>query len=665
MPRTLGAALGVALLTFGPTATDQSAPPAPQAAVTGKAAISGVVTDAVTGSPIAGASVTLLPFQPESQGRLVVPPAVLTDARGRFVLTDLPSAPRYSLIATYTGYDVGHYGGADSAGGSVEIISTDSASIKLADGEWMRDANIRMWRFGSIGGRVVDERGEPVVGAAVRAFSRQVVAGHQQLVQGPVATTDDRGIYRLPFLRPGGYFIAVLSVQATVPASTPDGPRGLPLGGLEGRGRSTPPSSRTEARGAGIDVDGRHRLVLTSFATPPPPGADRPRAYPPVFYPNGRTVNEAQAVQLQIGTSRSDVDFQLAPVPTATVSGGVTGAVQGAANMLLRLMAPGAEHLGFGAEAATTLVEADGTFTFLNVPAGTYTLVASPGVAEVTGGSSAGRLPRTVGYGPAQGLSISYPAAPGVNYMWWQAQAGSSVWGRLPVGVGAADVTGLDLALHAATSVRGRVVFDDPEQPDPNQRFMVGLEPANADPLLGAPNAWTTAGDTSHAFAIGGLQGGRYLLRLQRFGGWRTRSVTANGVDVTDSGFDGALGLDYDDVVVTVTKTGAALSGIVLDHRGQPAAGAVMLFPLDPRQWVDYGLTPDRLRTTRAGADGAYKLTLLRDGEYHVVAVPMGQANAWLDPQFLAAAAAQATRVSLAPDATKTQDLRLSEVIVR
>jgi len=223
--------------------------------------------------------------------------------------------------------------------------------------------------------------------AAAMEDSR-VVAGRELLVPGAVVTTDDRGAYRIPFVDPGRYVVAVLSVQATVPASTADGPRSLPLGGLQGRGQSGPPVSRTEANGASIDVDGRHRLVLTNFVTPPPPAADRARAYAPVFHPNARGVNDALAIEIDLGAGRGDIDFQLVPAPSSRISGRVTGSVQGAANMLLRLMAPGTEHLGFGSEVATTLVEADGTFTFINVPAGVYTLVAAPSVAEMSPGKA-------------------------------------------------------------------------------------------------------------------------------------------------------------------------------------------------------------------------------------------------------------------------------------
>jgi Carboxypeptidase regulatory-like domain len=667
MRRTLGAAVGIALVATGAISGRQPAPGAPQTA-TGTAAISGVVSDAVTGKPMAGAGVLLYGLPPNGPRQRVRWPQTLTDARGRFVFVNLPSTLQYYLSASRAGYEAGRYQGPGSAGGGTP--TGDSITITLTDGQWLRDASIRMWRFGSIGGRVVDERGEPVVGAAVRVFSRHPVAGHEQLVGGAVATTDDRGAYRVPFVKSGRYVVSVLSVQATVPEATADGPRDLPLGGLEARGRSAyiAPGTPPEARGASIDVDGRHRLVLTNFATPPPPGADRTRAYPPVWYPNARTVNEAQAVEIDFGTNRADIDFQLAPVATARVSGRVSGAVTGATNMVLRLMAPGTEQLGFGSEVATTLVEADGTFTFLNVPAGTYTLVASSAVPEIASSTSQGHLPRSVGYGSAVDLSMIYPGVPDLAFAWWNSRAPAAGWGRLPVGVGGADLTGLDLVLQPAPAVRGRVVFDDPAQPDPGQRFEIGLEPADGNPSLGAPSA-EIANDASHAFTVNGLLGGRYLVRLmppfQIFGGWLLESVTVNGTDVTDSGLDGSLGQDFDNVVVTVTKAGADLSGFVLDAHGQPATGAVILFPVNPRLRVDYGLSPDRLHSTGADSTGAYRFTGLPGGDYEVVAVPPAQADGWRDPAFLAAAAAQAARVTLRTGVKTSQDLHVAEVVVK
>ena len=335
--------------------------------------------------------------------------------------------------------------------------------------------------------------------------------------------------------------------------------------------------------------------------------------------------------------------------------------------MLLRLMAPGTESLGFGSEAATSLVEADGRFTFLSVPSGVYALLASPAVPELGRG---GGLPKAVGFGPARGLSALYPTAPDLSVMWWQAEAGASVWGRVSVSVGDSDVTNVELPLRTAAAVRGRVVFDNRAQPDPRELFLVSLEPADGNPSLGAPNATTTPGDVSHAFTMTGLQGGRYLVRFRSFrqvygNDWCVESITADGVNVTDTGLDGALGHDYDNVVVTVSKTGAALSGRVLNPGGRPATGPVVLFPADSKEWVDFGLTPPRLRSTDTSADGAYGFSELPSGDYNVIAVSASQADEWLDPKFLAAAARHPKAVSLGRGETQNQDLPVSEVVVK
>jgi hypothetical protein len=331
---------------------------------------------------------------------------------------------------------------------------------------------------------------------------------------------------------------------------------------------------------------------------------------------------------------------------------------------MLRLMPVGAEHLGFGSEIATTLLEPGGAFTFLNVPAGSYTLLASPGVLE-TGGSLQGALPRGVGYGPAQGYSWLSPVT-NSGGMWWRSRAGETAWGRLPINVGGADLNGVVLPLRNAATVNGRIVFDDPNPPGPAERFFVGLEPADGDPSLGFPNTFTAANDRTFSFTLTGLQAGRYLMRYHNLGPWRVKSVVANGTDVTLSGFDGASGQVFNDVVLTMMRATGAISGVVTDQRGQPAIGSVMLFPADPARWFDYGVTPDRLRSVATATDGAYSITPLLDGEYFVVAVPARRFDGWwLDPKFLAAASKHATRVTLTGGATRTQNLQLSEVVVR
>ncbi len=138
----------------------------------GTALILGQVTEADSKKPVTGAVVTLLQSG-VSRERATV------DPEGRFVFTALP-AGRYTIRAEKAGYLRAMFGRTHPAGAA--------SSIELLEGQRLTDAAITMWRFASIGGRVLDDAGEPVVGAAVRTIPT---------VAGPIATTDDRGTYRI------------------------------------------------------------------------------------------------------------------------------------------------------------------------------------------------------------------------------------------------------------------------------------------------------------------------------------------------------------------------------------------------------------------------------------------------------------------------------------
>src|SRR5204863_10011975 len=112
------------------------------------------------------------------------------------------------------------------------LATADIARIAVAQDQWVDGIRIPLWRAGSISGRVTDERGEPLVGVAVRVFSLAIVSGQQQLVAGDIATTDDLGMYRIGSLKPGKYSVAVLSVQSTCLQSTREAPATLAVGQL-------------------------------------------------------------------------------------------------------------------------------------------------------------------------------------------------------------------------------------------------------------------------------------------------------------------------------------------------------------------------------------------------------------------------------------------------
>ncbi|MEZ5316247.1 MAG: carboxypeptidase regulatory-like domain-containing protein [Vicinamibacterales bacterium] len=624
-----------------------------QSAASGTGAITGVVTDATTGQPVPGAVVYLL----STSRRDGLPmPRMVADPRGRFVFRDLPAADDYQVGASHFGYERGAYGRTEPGG--------PAGQVALADGQWVRDVSIRLWKLGVISGRVVDERNEPVVGVAVRVFATRSIAGRPYLVGGSVDSTDDRGVYRIANLQPGRYQVALLSVQSTILASTPEGAPLRPIGGLASGGYSGNARLGGAVGDASVNLDDRHRLAITNFGTPPPPGDGTPRAYPAQFYPGVRTHEAAETLVVELGTDRTGVDFQMRPVPAARVSGRVEGGSGEVANIMLRLMPEGLERLDFGVEAATTLVEPDGSFTFLNVPAGAYTLVMQPAIMAFSFGPGSIRLPEPAGL-VTSGISVgSLRAAPDVGYLRSTVEHGGDVWARQPVSVGSSDVTGLVVRLQPTVKVSGRIAFDgDTARPTERDAFRLAIEPADGDPALGTSSAFIRNGETT--FTIEGVLPGRYALNRQ-LGRWYIMSAVWNGRDITASGLDTSTGGDVTDVVITVTDKAIELGGVARDRQGQPAAAsAVIAFPVDRARWTSYGWSPNDFRTATAGATGSFRLPYLVAGEYYVVAVDAAQADAWTDPRFLEAAVPHATRVTLDWGDHKTQDVVLAEVVVR
>jgi hypothetical protein len=87
-----------------------------------------------------------------------------------------------------------------------------------------------------------------------------------------------------------------------------------------------------------------------------------------------------------------------------------------------------------------------------------------------------------------------------------------------------------------------------------------------------------------------------------------------------------------------------------------------MYFPVERDQWSKYGFRPSRLRSISVSTAGTFSITRIPAGEYFVIALPESQAERWQDPEFLARAAAQATRVTVNWGETATAALTMKEI---
>jgi hypothetical protein len=468
-------------------------------------------------------------------------------------------------------------------------------------------------------------------------------------------------VYRLAGLAPGRYVVQVPSVQASLPPGASQ--RFQPSGDPDGV----------------VDIDETSRLVVGRFPLPAPPVNGRPMAYPMAFHPAATMVGQATTIELDYGEGRSGVDVVLTPTPAARVSGIVDGPPEALKFLTLRLLPPGLEHLGQGAETATAFVDAHGRFTFLYVPAGTYTIDAPARISEFVAYDARRRmyLPMPPGrYGWSRDV---VDARPGLQFMStdFRAGAGADYSGRETVTVGGTDIRDYVFRLRPTVTVRGRIVTEIvPVQTAtavlPAQQFSIRLDPAGAA-ASGAPrpSAWNPSlgmvlniSSKPGDFVISSVVPGQYWFRVTNSPNWRIKSIVWRGRDYTSEPLDSSSGEDLNDIVITLTNAVQVLSGAVRSTPELPADRSfVVAFPTDPALWRNTGIWPPRMKTAAVSNSGNYRFSDLPAGDYFVAPIDRRHQLGWQDPDVLGQIARSAARVTLAWSQSVTQDL--TTVVVR
>jgi hypothetical protein len=571
--------------------------------------------------------------------------SALTDSKGRFVFRNLPPSAGYILGADKVGYWLTNF---------TEMLPISPVlRVRVDAGQWIPDVNLTLLRFGGIAGTVTDERGEPVVNIDVRVLKGIAIGGAYRWVAGPVARTDDRGMYRIAGLRGGSYLVHVPSPQSTVPTSSSV----ATVRGVTPEFAATHPVKPETV--TGVDVAGTW-LVVGRGAVPPAVGGAR-RTYPARFYPNTRSPEGAVPIELTDGEERRGVDVALQPVPVFQVSGQAIGPPEALKGLVVRLFARATESLGQGCVQATALVNADGTFVLVDVPAGAYTLDASTKYSELVmwGESNTGPTPGWV----SVGADLTTLGGLEASVRRFATVANQDFIGSAQVNVGEDNLANVVVSLRPAAVLTGHVLGVKPQD---LPRTFVSVEPANGDPTLGklTPAERPPSLGTNGAFTIRGLREGAYSLRVS--GSGVVRSIVAGGQDYTFKPIVVVAGVDPPSVVVTMADNPATLAGAVRDRQGALVReAAVLVFPRDPEQWAASGFGLPTIRSVAYFGEAGYQVRPLPAGEYYVVAIDMRQREAWRDARFLAAAASVATPVTLAWGQAATQDLVLQRVVLK
>jgi hypothetical protein len=267
------------------------------------ASVEGVVIDSSTGRPLSGATVTL-------RDRTAAHAVMQTDTRadGTFFFPSVPPAS-YTFEASHAGYLGNSYGDAAELFPGFRAPSFQEVTA----GQRRAGVRIALTPGGVLHGRVMDDRGDVVVGATVQAFRTQFRNGLRDRVVVQRATTDDLGEYRLFMLPAGEYAVAVIDPALSGPSLRPDGV--------------------------------------------------------PLFFPGTLDPTEAQPLLLQPGEIRGAIDFAALPTKARRVTGSVQGLPPGdAASIFLTPRN--------GTASSFDTSKPDGTFEFNNVMPGSYVLVA-------------------------------------------------------------------------------------------------------------------------------------------------------------------------------------------------------------------------------------------------------------------------------------------------
>jgi hypothetical protein len=350
-------------------------------------------------------------------------------------------------------------------------------------------------------------------------------------------------------------------------------------------------------------------------------------------------------ITLAPGEERSGVDFAMQFVPTARVSGIVTGPDgQPVPNVQISLTPQGRAAVSQFEGGNRAGTDPNGRFSFQSVRPGSYILSAR--------GQSRAPSQLTMSTGPGNVMVNPGPS----SYDLW-AQADINVSGR--------DLSNVSLTLQTGMTLSGRLVFEGATSaPTDFSNFGINLRPAPNQVSMGTNPIGSFA--ENGTFTITGVAPGRWMISTairpgpspaSAMAGWSLKSILLRGVDVIDIPFELQPNENPHDVVITYSNRTTDLSGMLIDGNGKPVAGYfVLLFPTDKSRWF---AGSRRMRTpVRTLLDGRYRVTGLPAGEYFLAALTEFDSSDLYDTSFLEQVAALSYKITLVDGEQRTLDLK-------
>lgn len=360
-------------------------------------------------------------------------------------------------------------------------------------------------------GRIVDEDGEPIEGLQVQLMGEQIVGGRKEWQDRARASTDENGTYRIENLMPGLYLL------------------------------------RTEVH----PVFGFRNARMT--------GQYRQEAYPARFYPNSPDMSAAQPLDLKPG-EQGEADLALSPVRAFAVSGSVS---------------PAPDHVGISIEDSSgqeTQMGArfdrrKGRFSFLAVPAGTWTIISRS-----------------------------------------QEMQDQSYYGEQAITVGASDIEGVQVLMQPLYPIKVHVV-NALEGDSPGMQ--VQLVPEQRRGRRGMFVATPEKENSQEQLVFNGVPPGKYNISAQPFGMRCVEAAVSGNTDLAQNELVVPAGPPAPPISITLGNDCGTVSGTVRATEGS-ANGTVLLVS-------NSLLTQPKIAQIQRG--GSFTFQNLSPGEYHVYAI--------------------------------------------
>jgi uncharacterized protein (DUF2141 family) len=452
------------------------------------------------------------------------------------------------------------------------------------------------------------------------------------LSNNATATTNDQGEFRIFGLEPGTYAVAAR------PSSSGQGQ----IGAL----------AEAEVDAA---LDALKRRSAPSAAAAPVRSTAAPTIVPfdyaATYFPGTAIAAQAARITLAAGQDAGGIDFAIQRLPTATITGAVTGPdgqpVRGVGVILYTPGPPPA----FAVE-STFLPNAttgqDGTFTFSQVAPGDYRVFVRASATPLAPSSTT--------------VSINNMAP--------------ILWGLSDLSVSGSDVTGVAITLQPAMSFTGRVVFEGKTATPPAGFKGVSLNlrplsagsrgvailngvaqgnivtPAQVQPD-GSFEIKNVAPDTYRLFASIGGQ----AVNTPGQNDWWLKSAMVGGRDVLDTLLTMAPGGNASGAVLTFSDQKTEIDGALQTAGGQPASDVfVIAYAADRAFW---GPNSRRVQAVRPGLDGRYSIKGLPPGAYLLSVLVDVDQDEWQDPAFLEQLVSSSIKVTLDDGGRATHNLRI------